>query len=450
MSGAVNWKFSFEGLDAGLAKLREINALLDSISKKQANFNLNGNNRSSNTNVPNEEERVNGSGAGVAAGAAAGAAEGAGISNAGKKIKTSLDNIVIDFGKADEELKKQLDALYGRHRHPDSPASEIRRYSSPIGPVQPISTLQKLKDRFANINKGTFAETLSGSSNKFVSAIGNVSQGFNLLKSVAIELYVVFEALKLGVKLVLEGIKYGSDAYKRGAKFGNPIGKQNQLDNAFEAIGIESPDLSQLQGQFNKKSGKYEAPGTDVILGAARAGQFGNAQQLTNMAEEFRYAMNDGAQSAKQMEGAARATFYESMEISNITREWKTLLAQIATVLFPLIEGVLVLIKLSLEQINAALGVIIGLAQLLHVLPQGGSLNDPVKIGGTSQKESVTSFGRMGFIIPGVNSNGPEQQLNDINRNTRDTVSKLSLVVAALAAIGTGDGTVLLPLQNYP
>lgn len=449
MSGAVSWKFSFEGLDAGLAKLREVNALLDSISKKQANFNLNGNSRSSNSNsnIPNEE-RV--SGAGVAAGAAAGAAEGAGIANAGKSIRDVLNNIVIDFSKTEEEIKKQLrELIMGRHRHPDSPSEK------PIPPKIPqvLSTWQKLQQKFANINKGTFGEILSGSSNKVVSSIGDVAQGFNLLKAVAIELFVAFEILKFAIKLLAEGIRNGAEAYQRGARFGNTVGSQYQTDSAFKAIGIDSPDLSQLQGQFNKKSGKYEAPGTDVILGAARAGQFGDSQQITNLASEFKEAMKDGAENAREMGNAAKANFRLAVQQTEIGREWKTLLSQLSAILSPLISFIQNFIKDTLHAWNEGLSMILVWLQRLKLIPLGNPDNAFTKVGGPSQKESVTSLGRLGFILPraGGGRNEPEKQLVDINKNTRETVNKLSLVAAALATMGVRTiRTGLLPLQNYP
>jgi hypothetical protein len=185
---------------------------------------------------------------------------------------------------------------------------------------------------------------------------------------------------------------------------------------------MEGIDMSLLQGQFNPRAKKYGVPDTDMILGAARAGQFGNVQQLTNMAEEFKAAMKDASSSAKQMESSAKANQQLSAAGSAISREWHTLLSQMSADMYPVIYGLerfavtlLKILNWMEEHSPTTLA-----KRALGLIPEGSSFS---QIGGMMGKTgpSFTSWEKMGFQF-GKSANGP---MENIANNTRETVKEI-------------------------
>jgi hypothetical protein len=242
---------------------------------------------------------------------------------------------------------------------------------------------------------------------KFLGPLGAVIAGFFALHKV--------------VGLLTEGVKHGAEAFQRAARMGGKIGAHAQVEAAFKSIGLEGMDISELQGQFNPRAKKFNVPDSDMILGAARAGQFGNMQQLTNMAEEFKEAMAAAKVSSEQLAFSAKATQVLSTQGSIISTEWKTMLSQLAAACYPLINLFEILAHGVLSLVNTFLKGINDIEQLLHLQPT--TLDNFKQMGGSMGKSgpSFTSWEKMGFNF-GQSANGP---LDKIAINTRETVSAI-------------------------
>ena len=272
---------------------------------------------------------------------------------------------------------------------------------------------------------------------KFLPVIGAVIVAFHILHKV--------------VEQLAEGIKHGAEAYQRGARLGGPVGAHFQAEQAFKAIGMEGMDLQELQGQFNPRAKKFGVPDSEMILGAARAGQLGNVQQLTNMSEEFKKAMRDGAANARQMEAASKTSQMLSMEAASIGREWDTMWTQISTVLMPVIMNVFEQIKIPIQMLNYVLEAIIKVATKIHLIHPP---SDFKQMGGSMGKSgpSFTSWEKMGFVFG--NKATPEKHLQSISSNTAATVkavNELARTIGMMAGLKAVGGMLgVTPLMNMP
>lgn len=249
---------------------------------------------------------------------------------------------------------------------------------------------------------------------------------------------VALVGLYKSIKYFEEGIQHGAETYQHAAKLALDVNKTAQIENAFKAIGMETPDLSILQGQFGKKGGSVKVPDTDIILRAARTGQIGNAQQLTNMAEQFKAAMADGAASARQMASASKAAQESSMEGAAVMREWRTMLTQLAVVFKPLIDGILISISNWLKIANLVLEGIIKFMQLIHLVPNGATNFSKVPGMGGMRGGHESAWEKMGFVFGSAHSNDPNSPNNPNNpskqiaNNTSKTVTTLNKILTVL------------------
>jgi len=289
---------------------------------------------------------------------------------------------------------------------------------------------------------------------------GIISNWKTVLVGVTAALIVLHKA----VRLLTEGIQHGTEAYRNAARTGNAVSGQFALSSAFAALGMESPDISQLHGQFNAKSRKFEAPGSDIILGAARAGQLGNMQQLLNMSKEFESAVHDSAQNAREMANVGKALSGLSIQTSELGREWKTLISQIAYMLEPEINGVVMGLKYLLKAINLVAEGFVNIRPILYetLLPGIGSLLNGLsagkggnesfsKLAGGGTRDSSTASGleKMGFVFPGAGNTNYQAAIATNTFKTNTLLAQIRDVLAQLPNGGNGYTQSFPTLPSY-
>lgn len=356
-------------------------------------------------------------------------------SNLDKKTEALLAGIGIKNGKSFVDnpyaynYQENTDAINHQYMSKLVDAQKLRQKSYFNKP--PVITTEQtpVSNIFSNL-KNVFSKLISGlGAGGGGGRLGRIAVAlFGPLGPIIGAVIAAFYALKFAIKFLIEGIEEGAKAYQHAAKLGSPVAGTFQQTAAFNAIGMESPDLSRLQGQFNKKAGRYEEPGTDVILGAARAGQLGNVQQLVNMSEEFKRNMADAAANSAEMAMSAKILSESSQLVSQVGREWHTLLAQIATIFTPIINLLLEGLKKWLSDLNLLSAVIIALFKHIGILSKdiGGNFN---KIpGGNNSPSHVTAWEKIGFVFKGHE----HTYQKDIANNTKETAMNLRYLITAL------------------
>jgi len=224
-----------------------------------------------------------------------------------------------------------------------------------------------------------------------------------------------------------EAIKETAELYRQSAREGQSIRDQAQVNHAFGAIGMKTPDLTKFyQSGYSGDANSF--------INAARTGMFGQeGQQLINMSEEFKSAMKDAEHAAKQMEKSAWASEKISREGSAIGMEWKALWAEIVEGASPLIVA-LEEITYWVLRLGADLAELINylnpmLTLLSHIptfkwLPLGhGNLEH-------------TSFEKLGFVMGGPR---PDKHLEDISFNTLNIWKKLDAILKIMAMSQSGN-----------
>jgi hypothetical protein len=277
-------------------------------------------------------------------------------------------------------------------------------YSGPVPPV--------LNKNFRDIMLSGFTKLLE-TAVKVVSKLGIFGI---LLSTAALE-------LRTFVKVIKEGIKVGSEAYRNAAGQGTKIGNNAQISTAFGQLGLPAPDMTYLRqilsGNTNQDS--------QIILALAQMGQLGQAgQQLVNMSTEFKNAMQDGAQDAREMAESSKAAMQLSIDSTAIAREWHTMVAQTTDLFEPILhvlfQGFVVILKdinLLIELLKEGLHELFGFHfdtdKFQAVLPggQGGSLIAP-----------TTGLEKLGFVL-GV-AHSPAVTLEKIANNTAKQVTLLT------------------------
>lgn len=463
-------------MDQAITKLKEVLRLTDALGRRVGSIGTSGNvnvssGGSNTTNIVNGGSSVAAAGAGLG-GSIAGGAVGASIvssfaptkgvlgaiTHAGKKVAAAMHNYTVALGRAslvaDDLAKATNTGKYGpRFSHdPNSPIGGGPHFNPKIGDWFPpkIPKDQTTSPYLPGANSpwkpnkgflGMFKETLNtkkweetfGGGMSVTGGLGKVAAGlvskFTPLVVASAALYGAFKLLKEVIHLIAEGIKTGFEAFKNAARTGGSVSSNTQMDFAFKALGIEGLDAAQLQAQFNRKSTQYKAPGTDEILGAAKTGQFGNAQQLSNLAEEFKAAMNDAAVNAKQIAESSKANFQVSVRMSELGREWKTLWTQIAAIVSPLLKEILDYLKLFLHMLNAKYEMYVWLGQKTGFISKGdktfGNINGP------GVAPSFTSWEKIGLHF-GQGKNTAEKAIQETAKNTKDTTFQLTKIAGML------------------
>ena len=318
-------------------------------------------------------------------------------------------------------------------------------------------TYQNLKNRFRNKwiqnkedNESGIGGILGRSANPSIRGIGNLMSNW---KSSLVIVTTAMLALHKAIRLLQEGVQHGAETYRNAARMGTAIGDNFAITSAFKAIGMESPDLSRLQGQFNQRANKFDAPGTDVILGAAKAGQFGNMQQLLNMSVEFKAAMADAVANGRQMAAIAQPLNQLSISTSELGREWKTLESQLADLFEPVLYAVVESLKFLISSLNWAAEKLIHLGgNIAYLLPGGtvlgplfgsltprGSGGDFHQIGGgRGSAAGANAWEKMGFVMNGPSTNY-QAQIADRTNTMSKTLKDVLKVLTTIESHNAGD-----------
>lgn len=484
MPGNISYKIEIIGLDESIIKLTKLNSLLNAISNKNGSANVNTSaNGSGNINVNNfgNSKSSNAVESALLGGAAGGATSSSkyksSLSELEAMLKTSQKQLFAEvekikevpvvvsskLQKAMDEAAKKLEEATSKIKVPrnnpawtgnppelnknntfeEDVAAHTEWYKSQhptqtksgprIGPYPFESTPKPsggLRDGFKKILES------SG-----FGGIAQIGQSLFKLLGPILGISTAFLALKKVVDLLIEGLKHGTEAYLRAAKFGQTVQQSSNFSEAAKVLGVDSLDLAELQGQFNNKATKYNSGGTE--LGAGRANQFGQNQQLINLAKDFEAAMKDGAANARQMGEASRATYELNMNTSELSREWDTLLTQFVAMISPLIEFIEYNIKLLLEAENLLAEAWIWLEKILGLLPDDDSTKFK-KTGGKGVTESFTSWERIGFTFN--KNSGVENNIASTAKNTKDTVTSLQKLITS---INTRNDSTYTTLPNY-
>ena len=418
MSALIAYNIKFDGLDSSIVKFRTLLGLMDQVTRKSGLL-------GSNINFNNSNGSKGGNNVIVPAGGAAGAAEIGVITAASNKILTNTDKTFQNVGKIIEDGFATLNPKYqevlknlgfgsiGGGLYQKNPPLSYglgpNESVPPFLPKNPPKVPVGFRENFsANLSQtGKYATFMKGFQNSgggiggIGGGLGAVAGSLGPLVLATAALTGAFVLLKGVVHILSEGIKEGAKAYQQAARYGKSVSKTFTVDSAFKAIGMETPDLSIIRGQLGGKgkgANETKIPDTEIILSAARAGELGNVQQLLNMANEFRKAMQDAANNARQMEYSSKATQNLSEQTSAIGREFKTMLAQIATDNYFTISLFLSAIQKLAAAINWIIEQSIKFKTAIGLIPENKSEN----------KDQISGLGGSGGTQP---TQGPWEKI---------------------------------------
>ena len=450
MAAQVAWQISFPGLDQQITKLQQMKVLIDSISRGVSGLGGVGGRLGT---IPGGGTVFLPGGAGTstgtsALGTAAGAALGAGAASINQQsmIRDALQRAgfmrgnvggsaggqsaynVTQMGK--EFMDKMLPSLT---KYVGKPG-----YSSPIGPGMAFG------EKWAGIKesiKKDFSGGLGGLRGAMSTAAGGggiggvvtaLAGGFGKLFPIIGAVILAFGALHKVIKLLEEGIRHGAEAYQTAARQARSIRESVTLKQAFAEVGLVGGEEAAMtaMAQFNPRAKRTGVPGTSEVIGALRAAQFANIQQIVNMSEEFAEAMRMAEGAARQTEKAAKATQKESSGISAIGMEWKTLLTQLAAVTYPVIRLFEVLVIGLFRVINTVLEPLIRLGQLLHLIPEG--VPGTARIAGMNKSGGATAWEKIGFQFGTGKVTAMEETMEETAHNTKTIAVNTTLIANAL------------------
>lgn len=264
-------------------------------------------------------------------------------------------------------------------------------------------------------------------------------------------LFATFKRLGISIVAIIgslfalkAGIEHATEAYRLAAAQGLSVNTSNSIEGAFKAIGLNTPNLSNITQLLGKGND------ADVILNAARAGQFGEeGQQLLNMSKDFRDALYLSTNSMRQMAAAAQSVAIINIQTADIGRQWRTLLAQIAEALQPLIFIVLALVEIFLRLANVLLEVLNFLNPLLQLekilIPKQNNQN--YNLGNITPHGETTSLEKLGFVMNGPS---PTKNLADINKNTSGILIGINKLVNIATGAGSAVNQTVLRMPLYP
>lgn len=500
MAAKIAWQLEIQGIDITLKKLRELNVLLDNITRKGGNASsFNNSNTPSNNPVSSPSNITNASRSGnlsvgeaVALGAIAG---GKAAETVGNKIANIIElksDGIFQYTKQKSPFVQQLEKnkgllqpfnnpsnvqvikgtggsiLYANMKTPNPTGFSIAPGSPPIIPPPNIKSLlgsNQLLRNFPNLNNPTVdlkgnQTGIGGLLNKGANSFGQKFSGFIPILAAV---YGAFKLLKTEIDILANAIKNGAEAFTRAAKFGRAINQQFALDSAFKTIGLDSPDLALLQGQFNKKAGKFELPDSDAVLGAARASGYGDIQQLQNLLKEFTAVLKDSKQNSQQMAESARANFIMTVNFGRAGREFTTLLAQTATLLFPVLNNFLKELVVVIHKLNNLVEHIkyiynIEAESLKTLFPKLSKFFPPIPAGGDEDFKKIlaskgaptptTSLEKIGFVFS--TSSPTNAYIKATATYTKDTVKGINEMIKIMRGLGIHINNPVLPLPNLP
>jgi hypothetical protein len=278
---------------------------------------------------------------------------------------------------------------------------------------------------------------------------GRLLGGRELMRLIGVfgRLGVVAGVLVVAFLSLRKGIEEAADAYKKAAASGLSVAQQSRITNAFGSIGMETPNLKNIQHQLGNGND------TEAILAGARTGQLGEqGQQLLNMADDFKKAMEEGKKNAVQMENSSRAGMLLSIDEQSIGREWHTLLAQFSADSYMFVHLTLTAVRKLLQYINEFMAAVVFFKQLLGLTPTNQTKNQQYSLsnGGRGMAET-TGLEKLGFVMK--TSNAPEKHLEAISQNSSTTVNLLGKILTAVSLTAVGQpamGMQQILLPNLP
>lgn len=491
MSGKIGYILNIEGLDANIAKLKTLNDLLNQINRKGGSSNIGqsvGNNKQNVNSHPVEAGLI----AGIAASTSGGRPSVAKFKNdlnklrniresQSNKSKSLLDTVsslvkgpiisksqegtLHDIFKSSKEYINDL--TESEHFNEEGKLKKLQYTSGSslkgvaqlakgYGPEDlnlpqfsgiPLPDFSKIfKDLKAKLPKG-LQELFSSKGLKelfhlsgVTGTAGRLAGIFSKLGAVGIVAAVSIGAFVIQLKLIIAGIKEASQAYITAARRGINVASSKRLDSVFGALGIGSPDLSKIAPQLGR--------GNDVnaILTAAQTGQLGeDGQQLVNMAEDFKRLMRESEDAARQTQEASRAGFQVSVDIKEISIEWKALLSQISALSYNTLHIFLQAVKSFLHYINDLLEGLIQFEQIIGLIPKDDdSKNRKSVFSGGSNQSSTTSLEKMGFIF------GSAPGYGSVGKNTATIASNSTIMVKLLTKLANHSPDVSSFFQFLP
>jgi hypothetical protein len=273
----------------------------------------------------------------------------------------------------------------------------LLRLLSPGGMSSYMGSTQLARGLFGGVGAGgggggLFAAAGAGGPEVALAAAA-LYAAFKLLKVVTEELIDIFK----------EGIQSGAKLFQEAASVGRSPVQLGQLQQTLQAVGISS-EVSRmllLYGQFGGPGGRMR--GIDAVqgmrLGAQRAGQMGDLQQINNLSRYIAYAWDQTAAAARQSAGVAKTLFITSMVGSLLKTQWDTMKEQLSAIFAPLIGGALAQAVWLMKGFNAELEAIVVILQRLHLLPKGTT--DNTQMHPMNWRPAFNQFQRMGFVFGG-------------------------------------------------
>ena len=456
MSSNISYKIEFEGIDQQIAKVKELKNLLNDINQNNGIDRLNNYSRNSEggrgggRGGNNVVAPVGGAPISNAAGNVLGDVVGASalattVKSTNTALKEMLEKNLIEIRKSGglftgNTSYEEISSLFKTNVKNSNWKINSSSYNGGLSEMSP--EMQKKHDEgVANLQKKFKSEdnSINGLAKIFRSIVPEGGKLENVFKKLAPETFKLLDSfgklgpevagviiaiamLKTAIKMLQEGIEQGAQAYRSGAAAGINNNTNTLINSSFAQLGMGSPDLTILRMMLNGDT-KHD---TNAILSGGQMGMLGKeGQQLLNMSEEFKEAMDDGENAAKEMASYARANNKLKMDEMGIGREWKTLLAGLAAALYPLEHVILNLIKYTLEFINDIVQALVWFEQVLHLVPKSGPDNKPQwpsSGGGGALVAPNSSLEKLGFII-----NGPSQ---DVSKNIATIAANTTKLVS--------------------
>jgi len=412
MAGKISWKLEIVGLEGVIRQLKEIDRILARITSRKSGvfLGMRGIKSLEDLKEASARNKIFGVGRGP-----------------GEKI--APPEVAKDFiGPIQEKFLTESEKAK-RANFPKIPP--------PV--IQPQTIAQQITSAIKSIRTGNLPAG-AGNIATALSAISAVSTAFIALKMM---LDVVIQGIKVAFDLLKKGIENGAKAFMEGAKLAGRVGKVFQLESAMSLLGINEQETSLMvqQAMFNRKSRVFAPEDAQRLIGAARVSQFGSVQQLTNMAEEFRFAMNDARDNARQMELSSRSSFLLSLEMKAVFREFNTLITQTVTALSPFLNLLFTLMKGLLDNLNSQMEIINKILEFLHLIPTGQP-GQARTMGMASIGSNITGWERIGFLF---NASSRDTAMQQIAQNTRESAEYLKKI----ASMYSGKSGALAQPSNF-
>jgi hypothetical protein len=164
-------------------------------------------------------------------------------------------------------------------------------------------------------------------------------------------------AFHKAIQFLSKGMEKLGETYQMSARVARPASENVALKAAFAAAGLGGGEYEYqtAQQQFNPRARISTLPSSGEVIAAMRPAQYGNIQQLTNMAKQFDEAMKRAEDSARQMEASSAAGQRLALNGVIIGLKWNAMLEQLAETMSPVISLFQSLAEKLLGMVNESL-----------------------------------------------------------------------------------------------